>query len=86
MFHKTTFLKVSQNSQESSCVGVSFSCNFNKKRGSGTVGFCEFCEISLTSKYKAKMYANLIYVCIYMYQTCCIVDKKLFTTNVAVVL
>ena len=38
VFYKKVLLKVLQNSQENSCEGISFSCSFNEKRGSGTGG------------------------------------------------
>ena len=39
------FLKISHNSQESSCAGVSFFCNFNEKEALTQVVSCEFCKI-----------------------------------------
>ena len=45
MFYKKMFLKISQNSWENSCAGVSFSCNFNGKEALAQVASCEFCEI-----------------------------------------
>ena len=51
---KRLFLKISQNSQENTCVRVSFLIklqawgliNFNKKKTLAQVFFCEFCKIS----------------------------------------
>ena len=54
VFYKKVFLKVSQNSQENSCAGVSFSCNFNKKDALAQKISCEFSKIGLRSKYKGK--------------------------------
>ena len=49
---KKVFLKISQNSQENTCVSVPFSlklqaeaCNFIKKETLAQVFSCEFCEI-----------------------------------------
>ena len=46
-------LEISENSQENTCASASFLmklqapvCNFIKKRDSGTLSSCEFCEIS----------------------------------------
>ena len=45
-FVKKLFLKISQNSQESTCARVSFlACNFIKKEALTQVFPCEFCEI-----------------------------------------
>ena len=46
------YKKVLQNSQENSCSGVFFSCNFNKKEALAQEVSCEFSEIGLRSKYK----------------------------------
>ena len=50
---KKVFLETSQNSQENTCVKVSFliklqaeTCNFSKKETLAQVFPCEFCEIS----------------------------------------
>ena len=50
---KKVFLEISQNSQENTCVRVSFliklqawTCNFVKKETLAQVFSCEFCEIS----------------------------------------
>ena len=54
-FAKKVFLEISQNSQENTCVKVSFlinlktflkACNFIKKETLAQVFSCEFCEIS----------------------------------------
>ena len=42
---KKMFLKISQNSQESTCVGVAWACNFIKKETPTLVLSFEFCEI-----------------------------------------
>ena len=59
VFYKKVFLKFLQNSQENSCTGVYFSCNFNKKEALAQVVSCEFTEIGLTSKYKKHKFANV---------------------------
>ena len=76
MFYKKVFLKFLQNSQENSCAGVYFSCNFNKKEALVQTVCCELSEIGLTSKYKKHMFANVskesVYMaCVYVSQTCC---------------
>ena len=48
VFYKKVFLKNSQNSQESSCAGVSFFCKFHKNEALVHVIFCELCEFSRT--------------------------------------
>ena len=50
VFYKQVFLKFSQNSQETSCVEVSFSCNFIKHETLEQAVSYEFREIGLTSK------------------------------------
>ena len=55
MFYKIVFSKVPKNSEESSCAEVSFSGNFNKNESLGLVVSYEFCEITLTSKYKRQI-------------------------------
>ena len=67
MFYKKVFLKVSQNSQESSCAEVSFSCNFNKNKALELVVSYEFCEIALTSKQKRQMCANVSQESVYIF-------------------
>ena len=42
---KRALLKISQNSQEKTCVGVSFLINFIKKETPTQIFSCEFCEI-----------------------------------------
>ena len=45
---KKVFLKISQNSQENTCVGISFlikACNFIKKEAPTLAFSSEFCEI-----------------------------------------
>ena len=48
-FVKNVLLKISQNSQENTCVRVSFlikACNFIQKETLAQVFSCEFCKIS----------------------------------------
>ena len=59
VFYKKVFLKASQNSQESSCGEVSFSCIFNKNEAVAQVVSCKFREIGLTSKYKRQVRASV---------------------------
>ena len=54
---KKVFLKVSQNSQESSCAKVSFLYNLNKNQALGLVVSYEFSEIGLRLKYIRQMCA-----------------------------
>ena len=45
MFYKKVFLKVSQNSQETTCVRASFLLKLQEKETTVQLFFCEFCEI-----------------------------------------
>ena len=58
VFYKNVFLKISQNSEENTCVRASFLktlqssvCNFIKKDTLTQVFSCEPCEISLQNTY-----------------------------------
>ena len=57
--YKKVFLKISQNSKESNCAEVTFTCDFDKNEALAHVVSCEFCETGLTSKYKRQIFANV---------------------------
>ena len=81
---KKVFLKVSQNSQESSCAKVSFLYNLNKNQALGLVVSYEFSEIGLRLKYMRQMCAIVSWESVYMfcvYLNQIIINENLFTTN-----
>ena len=80
------FLKVSQNSQESSCADVTFLRNFDKKEAVAQMVSCEFGEIDQSTNDKCvQMFPKKVYVCcVYIYIKLVVIKK--ITTNAAVVL
>ena len=80
LFYKRVFLKFLQNSQESSCSGVYFSCIFNKKEALAQLVSCQFSKIGLTWKYQKQMLANVSYesVCFVFIQIKLIVEKFIY--------
>ena len=65
VFCKKVFLKMSQNSLESTCARVSFliklqswACNFIKKETLAQAFSCKFCEISMNALYTEHLRAT----------------------------
>ena len=62
MFYKNkALLKISQNSQENICVGVSFLIKFIKKETPTQVFSCEFCEIFNNAFFSCRLLDTWIY-------------------------
>ena len=86
VFYKKVFLKVSQNSQKSSCTDITFLCNFDKKEAVAQMVSCEFCEIDHSTNDKCvQMFPKKVYICCVHIYIKLVVMKKI-TTNAAVVL